>query len=104
MLEQAGDEAGAKEAFALYRRLSPGGDFAEDAVVREVDAALTKGDLELAAKLIDQYAKDFPHGRRLDEFRSELEELRAAAAEATDQSTPATPAPPSQVKGVPATP
>ncbi len=104
LLEQAGDSAGAKEAFALYRRLSPSGDFAEDVAAREVDAALVRGELELAAQLIDQYAKDYPHGRRLDEFRSELEEQRAAAAGAKEQSTPVTPAPPSQVKGVPATP
>lgn len=101
VLEQSGDEAGAAEAFALYRRLSPSGDFAEDAVVREVDAALVRGNLELAAELIEQYAKDYPHGRRLDEFRRELEELRAADAGAAQ---PVAPAPTGQVKGIPATP
>ncbi|HVJ20281.1 MAG TPA: tetratricopeptide repeat protein [Polyangiaceae bacterium] len=106
VLEQAGDEAGAAEAFALYRRLSPSGDFAEDAVVREVEAALEKGNLELAAQLVDQYAKDYPHGRRLDEFRRELEELRAANAGVVVEqpAAPAPAAPPSQVKGVPAAP
>jgi len=103
VLEQAGDEAGAKEAFSLYRRLSPSGDFAEDAVIREIDAALVRGNLELAAELIEQYAKDYPQGRRLDEFRSELEELRRAAEAGSDEP-PDTPAAPSQVKGVPATP
>jgi TolA-binding protein len=102
MLEQAGDEAGAAEAFALYRRLSPSGDFAEDAVVREVDAALTRGNLELAAELIDQYAKDYPQGRRLDEFQRQLLELRAADSEQVDsEEEPITPA---QIKGVPAAP
>jgi hypothetical protein len=105
VLEQAGDEAGAAEAFALYRRLSPSGDFAEDAVVREVEAALERGNLELASQLIDQYAKDYPQGRRLDEFRRELEDLRAADAGVVEQPPAAAPtAPPSQVKGAPASP
>ena len=72
LLDQAGDENGASEAYALYRRLSPGGDFAEDALAREVDAALTQGNLELSARLIAQYENEFPNGRSLEEFRSEL--------------------------------
>lgn len=81
MLEQAGDEAGAAEAFALYRRLSPAGDFAEDATAREVEAALARGSLELAAELINKYEKEFPNGRRREEFRRELERLAASDAE-----------------------
>ena len=72
LLDQAGDENGASEAYALYRRLSPGGDFAEDALAREVDAALSQGNLELSARLIAQYENEFPNGRSLEEFRSEL--------------------------------
>jgi hypothetical protein len=72
LLDQAGDETGASEAYALYRRLSPGGDFAEDALAREVDAALSQGNLELSARLIAQYENEFPNGRSLEEFRSEL--------------------------------
>jgi len=72
LLDQAGDENGASEAYALYRRLSPGGDFAEDALAREVDAALAQGNLELSARLIAQYENEFPNGRSLEEFRSEL--------------------------------
>jgi hypothetical protein len=79
MLEQAGDEAGAAEAFALYRTLSPAGDFAEDATAREVEAALARGNWELAAGLVYKYEKDFPNGRRRDEFRRELERLAAAS-------------------------
>lgn len=75
MLEQSGDGVGAAEAFALYRRLSPTGDFAEDAAARQVHAALAQGQTELAARLLDQYAKDFPNGRRLLEFREELGKL-----------------------------
>ena len=72
ILDQAGDETGASEAYALYRRLSPGGDFAEDALAREVDAALSQGNLELSARLIAQYENEFPNGRSLEEFRSEF--------------------------------
>ena len=79
-LEQGGDHAGAAEAYALYRRLSPTGDFAEDAAARQVDAALAQGDAERATELIDQYAKDFPTGRRLAELREELEKLGSEAS------------------------
>ncbi len=89
ILEQMGDEIGAADAFATYRRLSPRGDFTEDTIAREVDAALDRGELEQASKLIDQYAKDFPNGRRLDEFRRELDELRAADAGAEAPAPPA---------------
>jgi hypothetical protein len=73
MLAQAGDQASAAEAFSLYRRLSPAGDFAQDALAHEVDAAFARGDLELSARLVAQYENEFPTGPRLDEFRAELE-------------------------------
>ena len=69
LLDQAGDQPGAAQAFALYRRLSPAGDFAEDAAARQVDVALREGNLELVTQLASDYARDFPHGRRLSEFR-----------------------------------
>ncbi len=72
LLDQSGDEAGAASAYALYRRLSPGGDFAEDALAREIDSALSLGNLELSARLIAQYENEFPNGRSLEEFRAEL--------------------------------
>ena len=77
LLEQGGDQAGAGEAYALYRRLSPAGDFAEDAAARQVDTALLRRDRELAARLVEQYAKDFPNGPRLGEFREELGKLES---------------------------
>lgn len=80
LLEQGGDRSGASEAFALYRRLSPTGDFAEDAAARQVEAAVSEGDLELARRLVDQYAKDFPQGRRALELREELAKAEAEAA------------------------
>lgn len=82
MLEQSGDVAGAAEAFALYRRLSPAGDFAEDAAARQLDVALAQSNVELATALLDQYAKDFPNGRRLAEFREELAKLESEKADA----------------------
>ena len=69
LLDQTGDQPGAAQAFALYRRLSPTGDFAEDAAARQVDVALREGNLELVTQLVEDYARDFPHGRRLSEFR-----------------------------------
>jgi hypothetical protein len=80
MLAQAGDQAGAADAFSLYRRLSPAGDFAQDALAHEVDAAFARGDLELSARLVAQYENEFPNGPRLDEFRAELERRTAKLA------------------------
>jgi hypothetical protein len=77
LLDQAGDKVGAAEAYALYRRLSPTGDFAEDAAARQVDAALSQGNLELGARALDEYAQNFPKGRRLAELRKRLNSLTA---------------------------
>jgi len=84
MLAHSGDQAAAAEAFSLYRRLSPGGDFAQDALAHEVDAAFARGDLELSARLVTQYENEFPNGPRLAEFRAEQERrLAKATAKAT---------------------
>jgi tetratricopeptide (TPR) repeat protein len=94
LLEQAGDKLGAADAYATYRRLSPAGDFAEDAAARQVDVALSQGNLELSARAMDEYAENFPKGRRLSEFRARLSALALASdsveppqAEATPEST-----------------
>jgi TolA-binding protein len=79
LLEQAGDRAGAAEAYATYRRLSPTGDFAEDAAARQVDAALSQGNLELGTRALEEYAQNFPKGRRLAELRKRLNALAAPA-------------------------
>jgi hypothetical protein len=87
LLEQAGDRAGAADAYATYRRLSPTGDFAEDAAARQVDAALSQGNLELGTRALEEYAQNFPKGRRLAELRKRLAALAAppdAAAAPTD--------------------
>ena len=86
LLEQAGDQPGAAQAFALYRRLSPAGDFAEDAAARQVDVALREGNLELVTQLASDYARDFPHGRRLSEFRRAERALSAGATKTPAQN------------------
>jgi|GEM_PF-1276239 len=75
LLSRAGDAAGAAEAFALNRRLSPGGDFAEDALVREFDMALSAGDLVLVEQLRSQYEQEFPDGSQLAEMRADATNL-----------------------------
>jgi hypothetical protein len=82
VLDQAGDEPGAAQAFALYRRLSPAGDFAEDAAARQIDVALAASNAELVTQLVSDYARDFPHGRRLGEFRKAEKALAARVADA----------------------
>lgn len=83
MLEKAGDRAGAAKAYAAYRALSPKGDFAEDALARQVDAAIAQGNVEQAKQLVDQYAKDFPTGRRLGDLRTRVGKLAGVDAGAT---------------------
>lgn len=79
LLDQAGDKVGAAEAYATYRRLSPAGDFAEDAAARQVDAALSQGNVELGTRALEEYAQNFPKGRRLAELRKRLAALSAPA-------------------------
>jgi hypothetical protein len=80
-LEDLGDSKGAAEAYELYRRLSPSGDFAEDALARQVDSALLKGNLEELTRLVAQYENAFPNGSRLEEFRAELAKRSGGASE-----------------------
>ncbi len=79
MLDNAGDQAGAAEAFAVYRRLAPKGDFVEDALTRQLEVALAQRDVELARRLADQYANEFPNGRRLGEIRTRVAQLTGTA-------------------------
>lgn len=88
LLEQAGDRSGAAEAYATYRRLSPTGDFAEDAAARQVDAALSQGNLELGRRAMEEYAQNFPTGRRLAELRKRLVALESPPAEGAATTAP----------------
>lgn len=92
LLDQAGDRAGAADAYAMYRRLSPTGDFAEDAAARQVDVAFSQGNLELAGRAVDEYGQNFPKGRRLVEFRKRLAAL-VTPADASDASGASNPEP-----------
>ncbi len=87
LLEQSGDRAGAAEAYATYRRLSPAGDFAEDAAARQVDVALSQGNLELAGRALDEYAQNFPKGRRLAELRKRFVALSAPPVDGAAPTT-----------------
>ena len=83
MLMQAGDRKGASDAFSLYRRLSPEGDFAEDALASDIQAAVEEGNWERAQTLAKQYETDFPDGRHLEQIREQLN-----TGQHTDAPTP----------------
>ena len=80
LLSRTGDSDAAAEAFALNRRLSPGGDFAEDALVREFDMAMAARDLPEAERLRAQYVREYPQGRHQEVLRAELDRLAAELA------------------------
>lgn len=91
LLSRAGDAEGAARAYAQNRALSPDGDFAEDALVREFDLALAAENASLASSLFAQYAREFPAGPHLYAMRYELDELLArhpAAAEHAGSGAP----------------
>ena len=73
-LAKTRDLASAEQAFAMYRALSPNGDFAEDALARQIDMAADQGNLEHGRKLAGQYLKEFPDGPRTAEIRARLEQ------------------------------
>lgn len=81
LLDKMGDGAGATEAFAIYRALSPQGDFAEDALVRQIRSAMSAGQQDLARRLVHQYEVDFPEGRRADEVARWAEQIPTPAGE-----------------------
>ncbi len=75
LLSRAGDVSGAAKAFALNRRLSPGGDFAEDALVREFDMAVVAKNISAAERLRAQYEREYPDGRHRDALQGDLDRL-----------------------------
>jgi hypothetical protein len=82
MLEKSGDNVGASQAFSMYRALSPDGDFAEDALARQIRAAVETGDAELARRLAREYDQGFANGRRAEEIRRQLARLNAPSLDA----------------------
>lgn len=92
LLSQAGDTEGASRAYALNRRLSPSGDFAEDALFREFDMSVSARDVERSQQLLRQYESLFSGGRHASEMRAEFERLVAqSASEARDLEKAAQP-------------
>jgi transmembrane sensor len=62
----------AKEAMRMFGRVRgdwPGNALAEDALVREAEAAATLGDRGATRRLAEEYERDYPNGRRLAEVR-----------------------------------
>ena len=101
MLDKSGDRDGAAKAFAAYRTLSPSGDFAEDAMAREIEVAIEQGDFGRARAMADRYASQFSTSDRLARIRAQLALVTAAdagttqAPARTETLTPTdTPAPP----------
>jgi TolA-binding protein len=98
-LAKVNDLVGAEQAYAMYRALSPNGDFAEDALGRQIDMAHAQGNLEHARNLAAQYMKEFPDGPRSADIQAELEKAThepapATSAEAESRSSAPSPAPP----------
>ncbi len=69
MLESSGDRVGAAQAYAAYRSLSPQGDFAEDALARQVEIVREQGDLVRARQMARQYVQEFSSGRHIEEMQ-----------------------------------
>lgn len=65
LLSQLSRPAEAAEAFALARRLRPGGSLAEDALAREAEARKMAGSASEAGALAAQYLARYPGGKHL---------------------------------------
>jgi outer membrane protein assembly factor BamD (BamD/ComL family) len=89
LLEKLGDAEGARQAFSTYRSLSPTGEFAEDALVRQLKNAISAGDRVAAKRLVTQYQADFPEGRRRAEVARWAAQTETAGA-VTDSGVPET--------------
>jgi hypothetical protein len=89
LLDGAGDKRGANEAYVAYGALSPEGDFAEDALVRQLRSAVQRRDRAKVAELSAQYERDFPEGGRRDEVDRWVAVLQATdVAEDADAGAP----------------
>ncbi len=88
LLEKSGDAVGAEQAFAIYRRLSPEGDFAADALLRQVRVAVSRRDVALAYELARQYEASFPNSEGADEVELLLSRLSATGTSDADAGSP----------------
>jgi transmembrane sensor len=64
LLEELGRPREAAAAFARSRGIDPGGDLAEDALAREVEAHFRAGDAAHARQAAEEYLRRYPSGRR----------------------------------------
>jgi transmembrane sensor len=69
LLSQLSRPGEAAEAFALARRLKPGGSLAEDALAREAEARAAAGSRERARALAQEYVARYPHGKHLSSLQ-----------------------------------
>jgi ferric-dicitrate binding protein FerR (iron transport regulator) len=69
LLEGGGTPREAALAFVRARRLDPGGELAEDALAREVEAWALSGARRTAMLRAHEYEHSYPHGRRVVEVR-----------------------------------
>jgi transmembrane sensor len=70
LLEELGRPRDAAAAFARSRGIDPGGDLAEDALAREVEAHFRAGDATRARQAAEEYLRRYPNGRRLRAVRT----------------------------------
>lgn len=63
LIENLGQPAAAASAFALSRKLAPGGSLAADALVREIDARASVGQQKQVRALASEYLRSYPQGR-----------------------------------------
>ena len=68
-LVDLGQPAAAARAFAQVRQLAPAGALVEDALAREAEALEQAGQHEAAQKLVQEYLKQYPTGRRSERLR-----------------------------------
>jgi TolA-binding protein len=70
LLSQLSRPGEAAEAFALARRLRPGGSLAEDALAREAEARAQAGSSQQAQALAQRYLARYPQGKHLPTMQS----------------------------------
>jgi len=68
-MSQLKQPALAAQAFSLVRQLAPSGALVEDAMARQAEALEQAGQHEAAQKLVEDYLRQFPSGRRGERLR-----------------------------------
>lgn len=68
-MNQLGQPASAARAFALVRQLAPAGALVEDALAREAEALEQAGQHAAANRLVEEYLRRYPSGRRSEKLR-----------------------------------